>query len=84
MRNKLTERVNAKRPTFQHEINDIFEVLPTVTNKNARIVQVEDQAIQEILNVRPEYVISPRTYDQKHIDRIRQVKNCIAYGAATL
>jgi succinyl-diaminopimelate desuccinylase len=32
----------------------------------------------------PEYVISPGTYDQKHIDRIGKLKNCIAYGPGIL
>ena len=32
----------------------------------------------------PEYVVSPGTYDQKHIDRIGKLKNCIAYGPGVL
>ncbi|MEM9792531.1 MAG: succinyl-diaminopimelate desuccinylase, partial [Pseudomonadota bacterium] len=32
----------------------------------------------------PEYVVSPGTYDQKHIDRIGRLKNCIAYGPGIL
>jgi succinyl-diaminopimelate desuccinylase len=32
----------------------------------------------------PEYVVSPGTYDQKHIDRIGRMKNCIAYGPGIL
>ena len=31
-----------------------------------------------------EYVVSPGTYDQKHIDRIGKLKNCIAYGPGLL
>ncbi|MEO0831651.1 MAG: M20/M25/M40 family metallo-hydrolase, partial [Pseudomonadota bacterium] len=29
-------------------------------------------------------VVSPGTYDQKHIDRIGKLKNCIAYGPGIL
>ena len=29
-------------------------------------------------------MVSPGTYDQKHIDRIGKVKNCIAYGPGIL
>jgi succinyl-diaminopimelate desuccinylase len=29
-------------------------------------------------------VVSPGTYDQKHIDRIGRLKNCIAYGPGIL
>jgi succinyl-diaminopimelate desuccinylase len=32
----------------------------------------------------PEYVVSPGTYDQKHIDRIGKLKDCIAYGPGIL
>ena len=32
----------------------------------------------------PEYVVSPGTYDQKHIDRIGRLQNCIAYGPGIL
>ncbi|MEL7346105.1 MAG: hypothetical protein AAFN59_14840, partial [Pseudomonadota bacterium] len=30
------------------------------------------------------FVASPGTYDQKHIDRIGRLKNCIAYGPGIL
>ncbi|TMV35719.1 M20/M25/M40 family metallo-hydrolase, partial [Thioclava sp. BHET1] len=30
------------------------------------------------------HVVSPGTYDQKHIDRIGRLKNCIAYGPGIL
>ena len=29
-------------------------------------------------------MVSPGTYDQKHIDRIGKLKNCIAYGPGLL
>ena len=32
----------------------------------------------------PDYVVSPGTYDQKHIDRIGRMHNCIAYGPGIL
>ena len=32
----------------------------------------------------PDYVVSPGTYDQKHIDRIGQLHDCIAYGPGIL
>ena len=30
------------------------------------------------------HVVSPGTYDQKHIDRIGRLKDCIAYGPGIL
>jgi succinyl-diaminopimelate desuccinylase len=31
-----------------------------------------------------DFVASPGTYDQKHIDRIGKLKNCVAYGPGIL
>ena len=78
------DKVKAKRPGFEYEITDLFEVLPTMTNKDSKIVQVVDESIQKILKKEPQYVISPGTYDQKHIYRIGHLKNCIAYGPGIL
>ena len=41
-------------------------------------------AIRRVLGREAEYVVSPGTYDQKHIDRIGRLKNCIAYGPGVL
>ena len=41
-------------------------------------------AISSVLGLAPEYVVSPGTYDQKHIDRIGRMHNCIAYGPGIL
>jgi succinyl-diaminopimelate desuccinylase len=42
------------------------------------------RAIQTVLDREAGYVVSPGTYDQKHIDRIGKLKNCIAYGPGIL
>jgi succinyl-diaminopimelate desuccinylase len=80
----LMEKVKAVRSNFEYEITDLFEVLPTMTDKNSKIVSVVGDSIKKICEKQPEYVISPGTYDQKHIDRIGQLKNCIAYGPGIL
>ena len=48
------------------------------------MVQQTAQAIEDILGTPAEYVVSPGTYDQKHIDRIGKLDNCIAYGPGIL
>ncbi|MEO1777134.1 MAG: succinyl-diaminopimelate desuccinylase, partial [Pseudomonadota bacterium] len=40
--------------------------------------------IADVLGVEPTYVASPGSYDQKHIDRIGKLRNCIAYGPGEL
>lgn len=80
----LLEKVRAERPNFQYEIRDLFEVRPTMTEKDAPVVRTTAAAIEKVLGRHAGYVVSPGTYDQKHIDRIGRLKNCIAYGPGVL
>jgi succinyl-diaminopimelate desuccinylase len=81
---RLMERVKAKRPSFDYEIHDLFEVIPSMTDREAPVVRSVARAIQTVLDREAGYVVSPGTYDQKHIDRIGKLKNCIAYGPGIL
>jgi succinyl-diaminopimelate desuccinylase len=80
----LMERVKARRANFTYEIRDLFEVQPTMTDRNAPVVRSTAAAIEAVLGREAAYVVSPGTYDQKHIDRIGRLKNCIAYGPGLL
>ena len=80
----MLERVKADRPSFAFEIRDLFEVQPTMTAEDAPIVRTTAAAIERVLGRIPERVVSPGTYDQKHIDRIGRLSNCIAYGPGIL
>ena len=80
----LLEKVKSQRPSFAYEIRDLFEVIPSMTDKDAPVVRTTAAAIQRVLGREAGYVVSPGTYDQKHIDRIGKLKNCIAYGPGVL
>ncbi|MBV7409069.1 acetylornithine deacetylase/succinyl-diaminopimelate desuccinylase family protein [Maritimibacter sp. DP1N21-5] len=80
----MLERVKAERPGFDYDVRELFEVLPTMTEEDAPVVRSTAAAIEKVLGALPEYVVSPGTYDQKHIDRIGRLKNCIAYGPGVL
>src|SRR5690606_6323332 len=80
----VLERVKAARPSFSYEIRELWTIPPTMTEKSAPVVTAVAQAIGEVLGLAPEYVVSPGTYDQKHIDRIGRMHNCIAYGPGIL
>jgi succinyl-diaminopimelate desuccinylase len=80
----MMERVRAGRPGFSYEIRDLHEVIPTMTDREAPVVRTVAAAIARVLDRAPDYVVSPGTYDQKHIDRIGRLKNCIAYGPGVL
>ncbi len=80
----LMERVRADRPDFRYEIRDMHEVQPTMTDRDAPVVSAVADAVRAVMGRDPDYVVSPGTYDQKHIDRIGRLKNCIAYGPGIL
>ena len=78
------EKVKRHRPSLEFSIKDLFEVKPTFTDPKSSIVQTVEDSISRVLGLKPEYVVSPGSYDQKHIDRIGKLKNCIAYGPGIL
>ena len=80
----LLEKVKAQRKTFEYTLNEMWQVAPTMTEKDAPVVLSVAEAIDNVLGKQAEYVVSPGTYDQKHIDRIGRMKNCIAYGPGIL
>jgi len=80
----LLDNLKATRADFDYEIRDLHTVIPTMTDRDAPIVRTVDKAIGAVLGRGPDYVVSPGTYDQKHIDRIGRLKNCIAYGPGIL
>ena len=80
----LLEGLRVTRPDFEYELTELNSVLPSMTDKTAPVVETVAQAIEDVMGKAPEYVASPGTYDQKHIDRIGKLKNCIAYGPGIL
>ena len=41
-------------------------------------------AMRRVMGREPEFICSPGTYDQKHIDRVGRLRDCIAYGPGIL
>ncbi len=80
----LLDRLHTVRPGFSFEIRDLFEVQPSMTAEDAPVVRAVSDAVARVLGRGAEFVVSPGTYDQKHIDRIGRMKNCIAYGPGIL
>lgn len=80
----LLEGLRATRTDFDYQLTELNAVLPSMTDRNAPVVQTVAKAIHDIMGQPPQYVASPGTYDQKHIDRIGKLKNCIAYGPGVL
>ncbi|MFB2593919.1 acetylornithine deacetylase/succinyl-diaminopimelate desuccinylase family protein [Paracoccus sp. p4-l81] len=81
---RVMARVAARRPSMGWGIRDLFQVQPVMTDRAAPVVRSTAAAIEAVLGRAADYVVSPGTYDQKHIDRIGRLKNCIAYGPGLL
>ncbi len=80
----LLEDLKSTRPGFDYDLREINRVIPSMTAKDAPVVTTVHEAIRDVLGQDPDYVASPGSYDQKHIDRIGKLKNCIAYGPGDL
>ena len=81
---EVLERVRDGRNRFDYQITDLHSVLPTMTDRDAPVVSAVARGVAQIFGREADYVVSPGTYDQKHIDRIGRLKNCIAYGPGIL
>ncbi|MBM1815540.1 acetylornithine deacetylase/succinyl-diaminopimelate desuccinylase family protein [Pseudosulfitobacter pseudonitzschiae] len=80
----LLEGLRETRPDFEYELTELNSVIPSMTDKTAPVVETVAKAIEDVMGKPPTYVASPGSYDQKHIDRIGKLKNCIAYGPGLL
>ncbi len=80
----LLDKLAVERPDFSYELRDLFQVIPSMTDPAAPVVTETAAAVEAVLGKPAELVCSPGSYDQKHIDRIGKLKDCIAYGPGVL
>ncbi len=80
----ILEGLTHQRPHFRYRIKDLFDVIPSMTEPDSPVAAAVANAIDEVIGKPAEFVVSPGTYDQKHIDRIGLLKDCIAYGPGIL
>jgi len=81
---ELLEQLVKERAGFRYDIRDIFEVRPTMADRNGPVARSTAAAIRRVIGRDPEFICSPGTYDQKHIDRVGKLRDCIAYGPGIL
>jgi succinyl-diaminopimelate desuccinylase len=55
-----------------------------MTEEDAPVPRAIASGIRRVFGRDPQYVISPGTYDQKHIARIGKLHDCVAYGPGIL
>jgi succinyl-diaminopimelate desuccinylase len=80
----ILDRLARERPGFRYRLRDLFEVHPSMTQQDAPVARALAAGIERVLGRPAHYVVSPGTYDQKHIDRIGRLKDCVAYGPGIL
>jgi succinyl-diaminopimelate desuccinylase len=80
----LLETLVAERHGFRYSLRDLFAVAPTLTDRDGPVASAAADAIRRVLGREPQFICSPGTYDQKHIDRIGKLRDCIAYGPGIL
>lgn len=80
----ILDGLTRNRDGFTYSIKDINEIYPTMTEKSAAVPRALASGIEAVLNTVPDYVISPGSYDQKHISRLGHMHNCVAYGPGIL
>lgn len=80
----LLDDLKRDRPRFDYAVKELNHVIPSMTDRDAPVARTVAAAIQSVMGKEAEFVASPGSYDQKHIDRIGKLKNCVAYGPGLL
>jgi succinyl-diaminopimelate desuccinylase len=80
----ILESLRRERPDFEYELKELWSVPPTMTDPGVPLVRALDRNILDILGQEARHVASPGTYDQKHVRRIGNLENCVAYGPGIL
>lgn len=80
----LLDGLVQSRPGFRYALRDLLEVRPSMTEPERPVVRAASAAVKQVLGREAALICSPGTYDQKHIDRIGRLRDCIAYGPGIL
>jgi succinyl-diaminopimelate desuccinylase len=80
----LLERLKRQRPRFDYRIQDLMEVEPLMSDPAGPVPTAIAHGIRAVFDREPDFVVSPGTYDQKHIARIGHLFDCVAYGPGIL
>jgi succinyl-diaminopimelate desuccinylase len=80
----LLDGLAQRRPGFRYSLRDLLEVRPSMTEPDRPVVLAASAAVKKVLGREAAIICSPGTYDQKHIDRIGHLRDCVAYGPGIL
>lgn len=80
----LVAKAQSRMPGVRFSIEDRMIVEPTRAPEDAPVIAALTDAIARVVGRPASLVASPGTYDQKHVDRIAGVPQCVAYGPGEL
>ena len=81
---EILEALERERAGFTYDLREVLAFPPTMTDPQAPVVRAVSAEIERVLGRPATQVVSPGTYDQKHIVRIGNLEDCIAYGPGIL
>jgi succinyl-diaminopimelate desuccinylase len=67
-----------------YELRDLMRVDPLLGSAEGELARTAAGAIRDVLGETPSFIVSPGTYDQKHVLRRAGIPECIAYGPGRL
>jgi len=67
-----------------YELRDLMRVDPLLGSPDGQLARTVASAIRDVSDKEPSFIVSPGTYDQKHIVRRAGIQECIAYGPGRL
>jgi succinyl-diaminopimelate desuccinylase len=82
VRAEIVELLDAQGVAY--ELRDLMRVDPLLGRADDVLPAAAGRAIHDVLGVEPAFVVSPGTYDQKHVVRRAGIQECIAYGPGRL
>jgi succinyl-diaminopimelate desuccinylase len=80
----MLEDLRARNSDFKYNMEDLMIVHPVHTDPSCELVTAISDVAGQFLGRTPQFTASPGTYDQKHVVRTGNVRQCIAYGPGLL
>jgi succinyl-diaminopimelate desuccinylase len=69
---------------IQHELRELMHVDPLLLSRDGVLAQATGAAIRDALNTEAKSIVSPGTFDQKHVVRRGGISECVGYGPGRL
>jgi succinyl-diaminopimelate desuccinylase len=82
VRNEIVQLLDAQG--VRYELRDVMRVDPLLGSPDGVLARATASAIRDVLTREPSFIVSPGTFDQKHVVRRAGIAECIGYGPGRL